>query len=866
MQALAQTTFLDEMPTRLTQAFQLKSTLAQKNIFFAPIRHHSPACAYALKHYIDKIKPTHILIEAPTSFDFLIESLQHPETQPPIAIFAQAQQVKASSHSTSNHEELIDRVQPEIFSAYFPFCEYSPEWVAIQAAKQCQAKVKFIDLDWAKQSTLKSQQKDVDWQQKSLMSERYFAHSQYIQKLAESMHCRNHDELWDHLFELQDARQLQQAEHFFDDVFAWCSLARLDYEQEVLLQEASLHREDVMWNCIQNVIDPEHRVLVVTGGFHSIALIENLSQTSQVERFIVQDAKQNWQEQAWLIRYSFDRLDALNGYASGMPSPAYYQQQWQNLNHESNQAPEQIQLQFFQYLNQLCHFLNQENALDVTPYIALKNTAELAWQLASLRGHYQPSRYDLLDALQSALIKGEMDDGQQHLFTLIFQFLSGQQLGEVAQSQHSPALLQNTYQQIKAYRFNLNDTILRNRKLDVYRKPRHQEISQYLHLLEFVGCHFAQRIAGPDFVQGASLDLLFEEWRYAWTPSVEARLIELAEMGNQLEHIALLKMLKLQQENEQQGLGQSAFETAKLLALACRLGLKQHLEQLSQQLDGYLESDQNLASVIGAAQQLYYLWHGHKLLHIPEQMVLKSLSFAVYQACFLLDQLYDTHEEKIEKNLKNLKTLHELILNIRQQKMQLEHHVFQAQTFDLLTLMYEQIDLAKLDEFHLHALKGAIHTLQFLDHQIEQQQLQQQLQLAFAIGSSPEDSVQYLHGMFFIAPEIFVQSQVAIDALHQLVSDWTEDEFIQILPDLRYIFSQLSPKQSTQVAKLIAKITGLGNDAILDQVMSHIGEQDVLEGVQLNHQLQNIFAYDHLVNWATNHAKQHQAEQQGANS
>ncbi|MCU4319557.1 hypothetical protein KTH44_10500 [Acinetobacter bereziniae] len=867
MQLLDPITVIDEMPARLKQAFHLKQQLAQQNVFFAPIRHHSPACAFALKQYINEIKPTHILIEAPTSFEFLIQSLQEQATEPPIAIFAQAQSHHngSPSHAQQDEQHQANQSQPEFFSAYFPFCEYSPEWVAIQAAKQQHAEVKFIDLDWTQQSILKSQQKDADWQQKSLMSERYFAHSQYIQKLAESMHCRNHDELWDHLFELQNASQLQQAQRFFDDVFVWCSLARLDYEREVLLREASLHREDVMWNCIQKVMDPEHKVLVVTGGFHSIALIENLSDTAQAERFIVQNSTQKWQKKAWLIRYSFDRLDALNGYASGMPSPAYYQHHWLNLNTQNTPTPADQQQVFFQYLNELCHFLNQQNALDITPYIALKNTAEIAWQLAVLRGHNQPSRYDLLDALQSALIKGEMDDGQQHLFTHIFQFLSGQRLGKVAQNQHSPALLQNTYQQIKTYRFNLNDTILRHRKLDIYRKPLHQEISQYLHLLEFVGCHFAQRISGPDFVQGASLDLLFEEWRYAWTPSVEARLIELAEMGNQLEQIALIKMRKLQQENEQQGMGQSAFETAKLLALACRLGLKQHLKLLNQQLDGYLESDQNLASVIGAAQQLYYLWHGRKLLKLPEQMLLKSLSFAVYQACFLLDQLYDTHEEKVKQNLKNLKSLHELILNIQQQKMPLEHHVFKTQDFDLLSLMYEQIDLTKLDEFHLNTLKGALHTLQFLDHQIEQQQLQQYLQLAFAAGSSPEDSVQYLHGMFFIAPEIFVQSKVAIDALHQLVSHWTEDTFIQILPDLRYIFSQLTPKQSTQVSKLIAQITGLGNDTILDQVLSHISEQDVLQGVQLNQQLYKIFAYDHLEHWVAN-SKQHLSEQQGAYS
>lgn len=860
MQQQAQNDVFGEMPTRLKQAFQCKQKLAEKNIYFAPIRHHSPACAYALKRYIDELKPTHILIEAPTSFEFLIESLQNENTQPPVAIFAQAQSLHnqslnnktSSKQKTQKDDEGEIAPLPELFSAYFPFCEYSPEWVAIQQAKSIQANVKFIDLDWSKQSALKIEQPALNWQQRSLMSERYFAHSQYIQKLALKMHCRNHDELWDHLFELQPTESLAEPKHFFDDVFAWCSLARLDYEKDVLLQEASLHREDVMWNCIQDTIHPDHKILVVTGGFHTLALIENLANPKTAERFIVKDQKQNWQEQAWLIRYSFDRLDALNGYASGMPSPAYYQHIWQNLNQDHPQTPEQIQFNFFQYLNELCHFLDQEQVLDVTPYIALKNTAELAWQLAMLRGHYQPSRYDLLDALQAALIKGEIEDGQQYLFTCIFKFLSGQQLGKVASDQHSPALLQNTYQQIKDFRFNLNDTILRNRKLDIYRKPLHQDISQYLHLLEFVDCHFAQRLSGPDFVQGASLDLLFEEWRYAWTPSVEARLIELAEMGNQLEQIALLKIIKLQQDNEQNGIGQSALETAKLLALACRLGLKQQLQLLNQQLDGYLETDQNLASVIGAAQQLYYLWHGRTLLNLPESMVEHSLSFAVYQACFLLDQLYDTHEEKVEANLRHLKSLHELILNLKQHNIPFNHPTLDTQHLDLLDLMYAHIDVNKINEFHLNQLKGAIHVLQFLDHRIEQEQLQQQLKLAFAIGSDSEESVQYLQGMFFVAPEIFVQSKVAIDALYQLVSHWSEETFIQILPDLRYIFSQLTPKQSSKVSKIIAQMTGLSDDVILDQVLSHIGEKDLLQGVQLNQQLRSLFEYDHLAQWLVN--------------
>ena len=64
--------------------------------------------------------------------------------------------------------------------------------------------------------------------------------------------------------------------------------------------------------------------------------------------------------------------------------------------------------------------------------------------------------------------------------------------------------------------------------------------------------------------------------------------------------------------------------------------------------------------------------------------------------------------------------------------------------------------------------------------------------------------------------------------------------------------SQLTPKQSSKIAKLIAQITGLGDEIILDQVLSHIGEKDVLQGIQLNQQLNAMFEYDHLKQWALN--------------
>ncbi|KAA8734319.1 hypothetical protein F4V57_04945 [Acinetobacter qingfengensis] len=826
-------------PERLTEALQKQQQLMQQNIFFAPIRHHSPACAYTLKYYIQDLQPTHILIEAPYSFQPLLTDLLSEHTVPPIAIFAQA-------HMPNNRKsEDCEDTANLLHSAYFPFCDYSPEWIALHEGHNLEAKLQFIDQSWAEQCHQQMSLNQNSTQQNNLMQERYLAHSQFIQQLAQRLHCRNHDELWDHLFELQTPEQLHQAQDFFKHVFGWCALARLDYEQEVLLREGSLHREYCMLQHIQPLMGQDHKILVVTGGFHTLALIEQLTDQTP-HKYLIDSGAVKWSEQNWLIRYSFDRLDALNGYASGMPSPAYYQSLWQNLNQmtgnplsKQEHPSENTTQHCLDYLSRLCRELADKQALEVTPYIALKHTSELALGLAQLRGHYRPSRYDILDALQTALIKGEMDDGQHYLLKCIHDYVSGQQLGQVAKTQRSPALLQNTYQLAQNFRFKLDDTLNKQRKLDIYRKPLHQKISQFLHLLSYINVGFAECLSGPDFVHGVSMSLLFEEWRYAWTPSVEARLIELAEQGDQLKIIASRQLLQTQQQLQKQGLGQSADHTAKLFAQACQLGLNQQLALFSQQLNQYLHQDQNLGSLINATEQLFYLWHGKTLLQLPEQLLKENIILALQQACFALDQIYDEHEEKIEKNLKNLKTLHTLLHNSRQQ-------------FNIdnpLELFYQNIDVSRLQHIQLAKLFGALQCLLYLDGHLSSSALQQSIVQAFGSGSHPESAIQYLQGILFIAPEIFVQSDIAIKTLHQLIGKWQDEEFLRLLPDLRYIFSQLSPQQSQCISEKISQYTGLQNDLVLDQVYGHISEQEMLLGAALNQQLKTMLEKNQLQEW-----------------
>ena len=53
------------IPQRLQLALQQQKALADKGIHFLPIRHHSPACAYAVLQSLQQLQPKHVLIEAP---------------------------------------------------------------------------------------------------------------------------------------------------------------------------------------------------------------------------------------------------------------------------------------------------------------------------------------------------------------------------------------------------------------------------------------------------------------------------------------------------------------------------------------------------------------------------------------------------------------------------------------------------------------------------------------------------------------------------------------------------------------------------------------------------------------------------------
>ncbi|MGW2092942.1 DUF5682 family protein [Promicromonospora sukumoe] len=368
----------DLAPERLRAAADAVARLrTERGIHFAPVRHHSPACAVAVRAAIEELRPAAVLIEGPEEFTRLIPDLLHEATRPPIAVLSLGDSGSgAASGSGSGAKPGAqgdgDRGEG---SGFYPLASFSPEWVALHAGRAVGADLRFIDRSFGERSAAEravsgraesepggpGTESGLDAQPdpfaRTLMSERYLAHSEAVATLARRLGCRDHDEVWDHLFESRRSAELADWRAVFDDVFAWAALARLDYEESVLAADGSLDREARMSARIGEAAQPagsaaaagpagataqaaeaveaaavgaaDGPVLVVTGAFHTLALVEALS--GAPEGAAVRDRQPDGgfgpvaQGEAWLVRYDHERLDGLRGYGAGMPSPGYYE-------------------------------------------------------------------------------------------------------------------------------------------------------------------------------------------------------------------------------------------------------------------------------------------------------------------------------------------------------------------------------------------------------------------------------------------------------------------------------------------------------------------------------------------------------------
>src|SRR5690606_23012353 len=220
-------------------------------VVYFPVRHHSPACARLVRELIAQVKPAAVLIEGPADFNPYMHELWLPH-ELPIAIYS--------------YMRLPDGTRR---GAFYPFCEYSPEWQALQAARDAGAAARFIDLPWSEIATAKS------------LSHRYadaeLRRSRYVDVLCRELGVEDFNALWDTLCEIVDDLSLPD---YLRRAHTFCGLIRL---ADGHVPAEDRRREAFMAAQIRQAADEfAGPLVVVTGAYHSYALFARLTGRSFV--------------------------------------------------------------------------------------------------------------------------------------------------------------------------------------------------------------------------------------------------------------------------------------------------------------------------------------------------------------------------------------------------------------------------------------------------------------------------------------------------------------------------------------------------------------------------------------------------------
>ena len=238
--------------------------------------------------------------------------------------------------------------EKEHYKCYYPFLEYSPELAAVREAMEREIPAVFIDLSYgdilaasARGKGLRKEEEKNNYNDDYLLSR-----NEYINQLCEKTGLRNFDEFWEKYFEINGLKE--ESSTWFSHLLTYCTLARENTPKEALQEEGCLAREAYMAARIvqwaeehkdQSTDREPQKILVVTGGFHTPGLMKLLSNEQWEKTKLAAEklaagkgSKISEKDQGvYLMPYSMEAADSLNGYASGMPYTGFYQKVWEGL-------------------------------------------------------------------------------------------------------------------------------------------------------------------------------------------------------------------------------------------------------------------------------------------------------------------------------------------------------------------------------------------------------------------------------------------------------------------------------------------------------------------------------------------------------
>lgn len=772
MDGLLRSKELSEIKKDIESLFE-KAYCRQNGIVLFPVRHHSPACSWHLTKLINDFEPDVILVEGPENADDIIPFIASENTKAPFCLYFSFDDVKGKINDAK-----------EQYKAYYPFLDFSPELTALREAAKKGIECHFIDLSYGDKLLNVPEYSSEELQG---LNDSEFLRGDYHKFLCEQLGCKSFSECWEMLFEIQGCHS--NTEDFIRNVFYYCFFTRINTPQKELELQGDLVREMVMLEHIQKARNNFNKVLVVTGGMHTVALAEQLENKIPKENIIKRLKKE--ESPCYLMPYSFEESDRNYGYQSGMVYPYFYQKVWENMGKKKMPFENAV----LSFMIQTARTIRKKQSISIADEI---QSFYMAKGLAQLRGKRECGVFEALDAVKASFVKGEVNSLYQPALKALTELMTGMQMGIIDSNAGVPPIVNDFIQCCKTYKIQTTSSMKKETKLDKNNNKAHREKSFFLSQMEFLKTGFCHCIRGRKSQNDNKRILLRETWEYRYSPNVQAELISVSAYGGTVRQSALTLLEKEARNNHS-----NTKSVADLLEQAGYMGLIEAYDLLMNQLDNVVSEDMDFFSVSDGFSKLWDIKREREIIdEVPIPALDKLLSLCLDRLLTLVYTVIQSNKEHEDAASEGMKRIYSYLLKENQENYE--------ETF------LECCNSIFNDSASNGAMTGICAAILYKKNKIEFADLI--IKLKSYLNGTPEAkkvSASFLKGLFKIARDVIFLDTSLMQALDEILRNTDGDLFLEILPDLRLAFTDFMLYETDKIASMVSEMYH-NEDFILD--------------------------------------------------
>jgi len=713
------------------------------------VRHFSPAGAYYVREYLDKLKPKIVLIEGPSDFNDLIGEIVGKNVSPPIAIMAYT-------------------LEAPIQTIVYPFAEFSPEYQAILWAKENKVECRFCDLPSSIFLGIENAKEKNGEQGESLNS---FIH----RKIDEYSNDSDSEVFWERVMEQTS------------DYNAYYSGAR-DYGKNLreltlsntLSDAKNIIREAYMSKVVSDVCGEGYKIdeiAMVVGAFH-VEGIESgnfILTEKEVKDLPKLEAKKT------LMPYSYYKLSTYSNYGAGNKAPGYYEFLWKGFNKGDIFYPT------FIYLSKIAEY--QRKTRNMVSSAQIIEAVQLAISLANIHDSKIPTLKDIQDAAITCMAHGSYAE----LVMAMANVEVGKKIGKIPQEAIQTSIQSDFYNLLKELKLekyqSLSATELR---LDLREKLRVQtekaalmdlNRSYFLHKLRVLKISFAKLIE-----KNQENTTWAEDWVLQWSPETEIEIVETILKGDTIEFATAFELM--QRINSSNSLSQMT----EVVKDAFYCGMPKALEKAFQALQNCISGDIPIDEIARTMSTLSVMLRYGDIRKLNMEVLIPILEQLFLRVCLMLPAESACDNEAATTLSESIVLLHNVV----------ENHDFldKERWYNIL------LELATRDDLNTK-ISGLAMAILLESGKVDNDTLGQEVERRLSKGIPAELGATWFEGLSMKNHYTLIARLGLWEKLQNYISDLDEEEFKRALLFLRRAFADFTSNEKHDIAENIAEIWGL---------------------------------------------------------